>query len=103
MARPPSALDNLASARRIKRRRLLLYGAVAVVLLMGAASLLVIVNSLPRRLPNGEREIPNPIQMVKDWLFPPRLLRLEDAEGKQLVIVVDPSDSMAVVNGLEPE
>jgi hypothetical protein len=70
MAEPLQRLDPRQRAAPRSRRRLFLLSGLAALLLLLLLVLIGATFLLPRLRDRGG-EVPNPIRMVKDWLFPP--------------------------------
>src|SRR5262245_22675363 len=79
MARPLQRLDPRQVAAPHSRRRVFLFGGLAALLFIVLFLLIGATFFLPPFRDRGG-EIPNPIRMVKDLLFPPPLLVIIDKE-----------------------
>jgi hypothetical protein len=74
----------------IKRRRpILLYAGLAA-LLLAVLSLLVAGSFVLPRLRGRGFEFPNPVQVVRDWLWPPPVLIVDFDWDGMIEVVPDP-------------
>ena len=71
-------------------RRLLLYGILGAALLLAMSLLTVFVM---KRLETGQ-PLPNPIQMVKNWLFPPPM--------RVTTVINLSADAIYIIDEIEP-
>jgi hypothetical protein len=76
------------SARLTKRRRILWSGALAA-LLLAVLWLLFAGAYLVPRLRDHDGEWRNPVQVVKDWIFPPRVdVIFADFDGDGVLLLM---------------
>jgi hypothetical protein len=92
MSNPVIARDDIPRRtahvlKATKRRRMLWYVTSAALMVAVLYLLFVAGFVLPRLREGGE--LPNPIQMVKDWLFPPQLF-VEIEVGIDAVVIETP-------------